>query len=75
VELVCEEIDKIFGDNVGKECVLLSTIHKSKGREWDKVLWLQTGPSPWAKQDWEIEQEVNLCYVATTRAKKELVLA
>jgi superfamily I DNA/RNA helicase len=74
VERVCTEIDTIFGDNVGTECVLLSSIHKSKGREWKKVFWLQTGPSKWARKDWELEQETNLCYVATTRAISELVL-
>ena len=74
VDRVCTEIDTIFGDNVGNECVLLSTIHKSKGREWKKVFWLQTGPSKWARKDWELQQETNLCYVATTRAIEELVL-
>jgi DNA helicase-2/ATP-dependent DNA helicase PcrA len=75
VDRVALEIDAIFGDFVGKECVLLSTIHKSKGREWNKVVWLQTGPSPWARKAWEMQQEHNLCYVAVTRAKKSLVLA
>ena len=74
VDRVCTEIYTIFGDNVGNECVLLSTIHKSKGREWKKVFWLQTGPSKWARKDWELQQETNLCYVATTRAIEELVL-
>jgi superfamily I DNA/RNA helicase len=74
VEALCNEIDTIFGQDVGAEAVLLSTIHKSKGREWNKVLWLQTGPSKWARQDWEKQQETNLCYVAATRAKRELVL-
>lgn len=74
VDRICTEVDSIFGDNIGKECVLLSTIHKSKGREWNKVFWLQTGPSKWARKDWELEQEKNLCYVATTRAISELIL-
>ena len=74
VERICTEIDSIFGDNVGKECVLLSSIHRSKGREWKKVFWLQTGPSKWARKDWELEQEKNLCYVVITRAISELVL-
>lgn len=26
------------------------------------------------QQDWQIQQEINLCYVATTRAKNSLVL-
>jgi hypothetical protein len=74
IERVCTEIDTIFGDNVGNECVLLSSIHKSKGREWKKVFWLQTGPSKWARKDWELDQEKNLCYVAITRAISELIL-
>jgi superfamily I DNA/RNA helicase len=74
---VIAEIDAIFGtndkDNL-KPVVLLSSIHKSKGREWKKVVWLQTGPSGFAKQEWEVVQENNLCYVASTRAMHELVL-
>ncbi len=72
---VCEEIDKIFGAEQSKTpVVLLSTIHKSKGREWHRVFWLQVGQSKWARKQWELEQEVNLCYVAATRAQKELFL-
>lgn len=71
---VCDEIDVIFGGDEKKPVVLLSSIHKSKGREWRKVIWLQTGPSGFAKMAWEVEQENNLCYVATTRAMEELVL-
>jgi ATP-dependent exoDNAse (exonuclease V) beta subunit len=37
-------------------------------------VWLQTGPSGWARKDWEVEQETNLCYVISTRAKKHLIL-
>ena len=74
VERLCTEIDTIFGDNVGTECVLLSSIHKSKGREWNNVFWLQTGPSKWARKDWELQQETNLCYVVVTRAIQQLVL-
>ena len=53
----------------------LSTIHKAKGREWDRVGFLDAHliPGRWAKQDWEIEQEHNLAYVGVTRAKQELV--
>lgn len=54
---------------------LLSTIHKAKGREWDRVGFLDSHliPAKWAKQDWERRQELNLSYVAVTRAKQELV--
>jgi hypothetical protein len=53
----------------------LSTIHKAKGREWDKVGFLDSHllPAKWARQDWEIEQENNLAYVGVTRAKQELI--
>jgi ATP-dependent exoDNAse (exonuclease V) beta subunit len=52
----------------------LATIHKSKGLEADTVFWLERSncPSPWAKQDWQKQQEENICYVAATRAKKAL---
>lgn len=69
------EIDEIFADSGdATNRIILSSIHKSKGREWSRVFWLQTGPSSWARKDWEIEQERNLCYVAATRAKKTLVI-
>lgn len=74
VDRVIAEIDSIFVEEGSDKAVLFSSIHKSKGREWHRVVWLQTGPSGWARKDWEQEQEVNLCYVATTRAKHELVL-
>lgn len=69
------EIDSIFsddGDSTNR--IILSSIHKSKGREWSRVFWMQTGTSPWARKEWEQEQERNLCYVATTRAKSDLIL-
>lgn len=76
VASLLDEIDRLFGDINGerRSCVTFSTIHKSKGREWHRVAWLQTGPSPWARKAWEQGQEANLCYVAATRAKSELVL-
>jgi DNA helicase-2/ATP-dependent DNA helicase PcrA len=53
----------------------ISTIHKAKGREWDRVGFLDPHliPAKWAKKDWERQAERNLAYVATTRAKNELV--
>ena len=53
----------------------LSTIHKSKGREWPRVYILgadQYMPSPYARKDWEMAQEDNLLYVAITRARETL---
>jgi DNA helicase-2/ATP-dependent DNA helicase PcrA len=56
------------------DAVVLATIHKSKGLEAPRVFWLGRAecPAKWAKQDWQKEQERNLCYVATTRAQEEL---
>lgn len=67
-------IDSLFSDKVG--AVKLSTIHKSKGLEASRVFWLNRSacPSRWARQDWQKQQEENLCYVATTRAIHELHL-
>lgn len=69
-----EVIDQLFSDQ--KNTVVLATIHKSKGMEADRVCWLNSSkcPAKWAKLPWQQEQERNLAYVATTRAKKELIL-
>ncbi len=67
-------IDSLFDDRAGS--VVLATIHKAKGLEATRVFWLNSSqcPSKWAKQDWQKQQERNLCYVAVTRAKSELFL-
>ncbi len=68
-------VDTLFGDNV-TDMLTLSSIHKSKGREWQRVFWLDragTCPSKWARQDWQQQQERNLMYVAATRAQAELI--
>lgn len=69
-------ITKNYSDKIdSKRFVLLSTIHKSKGLEWDNVFFFGSEEgSPFAKQDWEFEQERNLKYVAITRAQKKLYL-
>lgn len=67
-------IDSLFDDKIG--AVVLATIHKAKGLEADRVFWLNSSqcPSKWARQDWQKQQERNLCYVAVTRAKRDLFL-
>lgn len=67
-------IDSLFAEGV--EQVLLSTIHKAKGLEANNVFWLNSSlcPAPWVKKSWQQQQELNLCYVATTRAKDNLLL-
>ena len=71
-------VTNLFGDTKDGEqaqVLTLSTIHKSKGREWNKVYWLypELSPSRYARKEWELEQEQHLCYVCVTRSKYELV--
>lgn len=65
-------IAALFDD--GKPSIMLSTVHRAKGLEEDRVFILEPGkmPHPAAKQGWQVEQEFNLKYVALTRAKREL---
>ena len=58
-----------------KQTLTLTTIHKAKGREWNRVFWWGRNlfnPSKYAKKEWEMIAEDNLCYVAATRSKNEL---
>jgi DNA helicase-2/ATP-dependent DNA helicase PcrA len=56
--------------------ITLSTVHKAKGLEADRVFILgyDMMPHPMAKTDEDIQQEYNIKYVAITRSKKELYL-
>lgn len=78
ISVLIENIRSLFGDTEGAQKILtLSTIHKAKGKEWDRVfaLGMDTySPSKWANKQWEMEQEDNLCYVQVTRAKQHLTL-
>ena len=69
--------DSRSGRVIDKDAILtLSTVHRSKGREWHRVYLLGPNryiPSPWARQEWQVQQEKNLIYVAITRTKHELV--
>jgi DNA helicase II / ATP-dependent DNA helicase PcrA len=72
VDEVCNLIESLFASDEG---LLMSTIHRAKGLEAERVYWLdpQLVPSSYAKQPWQQTQERNLAYVAITRAKRELV--
>lgn len=60
------------------ECVTLTTMHSSKGLEYDTVFIvdMNEGVSPHKKAviDSDIEEERRMFYVAMTRAKKELYI-
>lgn len=71
---VIDRIDMIFSDN-NKNGICLSTIHKSKGLESDRVFIICEDKlylKHCMKVPWMAEQERNLVYVAITRAKHHL---
>lgn len=72
---VTDKINILFSDDTTNPGILLSSIHKAKGLEWDNVYILRPDqlPHPAAKSEWAREQEANLKYVAITRAKVNLV--
>jgi DNA helicase-2/ATP-dependent DNA helicase PcrA len=64
-------------DGEKQNVLTLCTQHKAKGKEWDTVVILrpELNPSKAARQEWQEEQEINLMYVAATRAKSHLIYA
>lgn len=74
-------MEQLFARENGQ--VLLSSIHRAKGLEWDFVLHLDPWriPGKWAKKAAKegnpvpLRQERNLRYVAETRTKHTLMLA
>ena len=76
-KLLATLIAGLFADNIDPaKMVTLCSSHRSKGLEWDTVYLLgrdELMPSPFARQAWQMDQEVNLIYVSITRAKKTLV--
>ncbi len=65
-------INEIFSDD--QEGIVLSSIHRAKGLEADRVAIYRPSllPFPMAQSAWEIAQEWNLKYVAYTRAKQTI---
>lgn len=77
IQAIFNLIDELFAETAGRKILTLSTIHRSKGREWNRVFALgmnRYSPCKWARKPWELVQEDNLCYVQVTRAKKHLTL-
>lgn len=67
-------INRMFKDEATEGSVKLSTIHKAKGLEADRVFLIRPElmPHPKASSDWAKGQEQNLKYVAQTRAIRHL---
>lgn len=68
---------EMFDDTVvdKKGMITLCSIHRSKGLEWPRVFILgrsELQPGGFTRQPWQMEQEVNLIYVAVTRAQETL---
>ncbi len=72
IKEIKEKIRKVFADD--RKGVTFSSIHKIKGGESKRVFILepQLMPHSMASAPWEVEQELNIIYVAYTRAKEEL---
>lgn len=77
IEGVLREIDRLFGKNSAP--ITLSTIHRAKGLEWQRVFFLDSHliPSRWTKKAverdpvayaWMEQEERNILYVGRTRA-------
>ncbi len=71
-----ERCDNLFADvdqNGTKQFVILSTVHKAKGLEWDRVFLLRsTLYCNGARRD-DLEEK-NIHYVAVTRSKSALMM-
>ncbi len=69
--------DLAGGSREEDDCLILSTAHSAKGKEWDAVfvIWAVDGWFPSARclnSDEETEEERRLMYVALTRARNHL---
>ena len=67
-------INSIFNDNT-KSGTIFSSVHRAKGDEANRV-WIlkpELMPHPKALRPHELEQEMNLKYVALTRSKRDLI--
>ncbi len=77
VDGVVKKIEAIFTDDKDNAGIRLSSIHKAKGLEATRVFLLQPKgagiPHPLAKTPQQREAELNILYVAITRAKEELI--
>ncbi len=75
IDAIISFIDGLFDDSDVKKCIRLSSIHRSKGLEANRVFFFNPAnvPHPMAKTEEAKIQEMNLKFVATTRAIHELV--
>ena len=69
-----KEVDLV----TGKEDIVISTIHKAKGLEWDNVIIPHCNngiyPFIYSKSEKEKLEDARLLYVALSRAKKKILV-
>ena len=73
VDTLCARIEGLFDER--RPQIRLATVHRTKGLEAERVFILRPDKLPLARPDqqpWQREQEMNLKYVALTRAKQSL---
>jgi superfamily I DNA/RNA helicase len=73
VEELRRRVERIFHENPS-EGVVCSSVHRAKGLEAERTYIYRPELLPWpkARMAWEVEQEMNLKYVALTRAKQSM---
>lgn len=82
----CDSVDQVTGriatvfadfepNGQPRGAVVLSSIHRAKGLEADRVIWACPEIKIKCQQEWQQRQELHLAYVAVTRAKRTLYLA
>lgn len=72
-----DELVSLIKSMKSRRGIIMSSIHKSKGLEFENVYALNVDkmPSKWKGQkSWQLEQEIYLKYVALTRSTKNLYL-
>lgn len=76
VEAVKSVISTLFQSSSSAGKVLLSSGHRAKGLEAERVYIIRPDllPHPAAKKEGEVKQEMNLKYVMYSRSKMELVI-
>lgn len=77
VESMVNRIEQVFTDSKDAQGIRLSSVHKAKGLEAQRVFFIRTKdapcPHPMARTSWARAQEQNLLYVGITRAIEELI--
>ena len=72
VQELISYIDVLFNDTDAE--ITFSTVHGAKGLESENIFFINSFliPSSYAIQDWEVQGEDNIMYVALTRSKNKL---